>query len=165
MLRKGVELKDSHAAEALIAMKEVNAVPELRAQLAQSSGDDKVRVARAINAVSQDDSLSKELVDVLESGSFWGVRIEAAIGLREFGDEVSERALRKAVEHDGTYLVRYHASESLLKRWGVDPSTISKHGEIFKLIGSPSNGPINADEQACLSEAVVLLEKLRKQDE
>lgn len=128
MLRTGLEIKDSRAAEVLAAMKGVSAVPELQAQLAQSSGDSQVCVARAINAISPDESLSKELVEVLEDGSLhWGVRIDAAIGLREFGDEISERALRQAVEHDGKYLVRYHASESLLQRWRVVPSTVASH--------------------------------------
>lgn len=163
MLRQGVELKDSHAAQALAAMGEVDVVHQLRAQLAQSSGESKVRVARAINAIQPDESLSTELIEVLEDGSLhWGIRIDAAIGLREFGNDISERALLRVVEHDGKYLVRYHASESLLQRWRVVPLTISSHDDIFKLICAPNDGPINADEQARLSEAVVLLKKLRK---
>ena len=166
MLRKGVELKDSYAAEALAAVRDVDAVPDLRAQLAQSSGDDKVRLARAINAISPDESLSKNLIDVLEDGSLhWGVRISAAVGLRDFQDEMSERALLETVERDSNYLVRYNASDSLVKRWGAIPSTISAYRDILDLIGAPIDGPINADQQERLSLAVVCLESLRKQDE
>jgi HEAT repeat protein len=86
--------------------------PDLRAQLAQSSGDNKVRLACAI---LPDKALSKNLIDMLEDVSLhWRVRINAAVGLRDFQDEMSERALLKAVEHDGNYLVRYNASDSLV---------------------------------------------------
>ena len=164
MLYKGVELRDSRAAEALAAMNEVNALSDLRAQLAQSSGESKVRVACAINKISPDESLSKDLVDVLEDSSlFWGPRMSAAIGLCDFRDEMSERALLKAVEHDGDYLVRYHASNTLIKRWRGSSSNILGHRDIFDLISEPSHGPINKDQQERLRNAIMRLEGLRKE--
>jgi hypothetical protein len=165
MLHKGVELKDPDAAQALAAMGEVSAVAEMRVQLRQSSGENKVRLALAIHALSPDESLANELIEVLENASLHrSTQTSAAIGLRNFGDSASERALLDAIEHNGNFLVRYHASESLLLRWRVVPSDISQHLEIFELIGSPQTGVIAADEQARLSEAIVRLEKLRKRD-
>jgi HEAT repeat protein len=166
MLHKGVKLGDSHAADALAGMGEVGAVADLRAQLAQSKGEDRVRVASAIHALSPDESLANELIEVLKNQSLhWGNRMRAAIGLRQFGDSESESALLDAIEHDGDFLVRNHASESLLARWGVNPSSIAMHQEIFKLISSPQSGVLTVEEQARLAEATTLLKKLHKQEE
>jgi hypothetical protein len=164
MLFMGVELGDSHAATALASMGDASATAEMRAQLRQSTGESKVNFALAINGLSPDDSLASELIEVLNSPSDQFVQMSAAIGLRQFSDSVSERALLDAVEQNGRYLVRYHASESLLQRWHVIPSGIVQHQEIFQLIRSPDADVTTAEERARLSEAAVLLERLRKQE-
>jgi hypothetical protein len=164
MLRKGVEMQDPHAAQALAAIGEVSTVAEMRTQLPQSSGENKVRLARAIHALLPDESLAKELIEVLQNGSLhWGDQMNAAIGLRDFGDSESELALLCAIAHNGNFLVRYHANQSLLHRWRVTPPDTERR-EIFELIPSPQNGVVAADAQTRLSEATVRLEKLRKRD-
>ena len=128
MLRMGVEFGDEHACEALAAMGDASAIAEMRAKLRESRGASRVRIARAIHALSPDESLANELVEVLEDPSlFWSEQMNAAIGLRDFGDLGSERALLDAIKHNNEYLVRYHASESLLRRWHVTPSSIREH--------------------------------------
>lgn len=165
MLRQGVERGDSHAAQALAAMGDVRTVAVLRAQLEHSTGSNKVRVARAVHALSPDESLAHQLIPVLEDGALhWGEQMSAAIGLRDFADAASERALLGAVARNGSFLVRYHAAESLLLRWRVVPPAIAEHREIFDLIRSPQQGVVGvvaADEQVRLSEAVGRLERLR----
>jgi len=161
----GVELGDEHACEALAAMGDTSAIAEMRAELRESSGASRVRIARAIHALSPDESLANELVEVLEDPSlFWSQQMNAAIGLRDFGDPGSERALLDAIQHNVDYLVRYHASESLLQRWHVTPPDISKHPDIFELISKPDENMPAAERDPLLSEAVTRLKRLRKRD-
>jgi hypothetical protein len=89
--------------------------------------------------------------------------MNAAIGLHNFGDSESELALLVALAHNGNFLVRYHANQSLLHRCRVTPPDTERR-EIFELIPPPKNGAVSADAQARLSEATVRLEKLRKRD-
>ncbi len=102
---------------------------------------------------------------MLKNGSYWGEKMPAAIGLLHFSGEASERALLEAVEHEGAFLVRYHAVNSLVGRWKVrtdDP----RRKDIGRLIGRP-NGAVDRNEvvteefQRNLTEARVQLESLR----
>jgi hypothetical protein len=92
-------------------------------------------------------------------------RMEAALGLRNFSGEASERALLDAVEHDPAYHVRYHSYYGLISRWKVKLSS-QEDQEIFKLICLSSgtsfdNATITAEDQASLSKARQRLEKHR----
>lgn len=145
-------------------MGEVNAVAEMRVQLRQSTSYSRIYFALAINSLSPDASLANELVEELKSPSFWGVNMDAAIGLRQFSDSASERALLDTIEQTDVYLVRYHALHSLLQRWHVTPSNIPEYPEIFELIRTPDEDVTTADRRARQREAVVRLERLRKQE-
>lgn len=162
MLRLGVSLGDSHASEALAAMKDVDSLGPMKAELAKASGAEKVRIALAIHALSPDAGLAAELIIVLQGPDHWSTRIDAAIGLREFSGSDDEAALLETVEKDPDYLVRYHAAESLLVRWKVDPPDLSKHDAIFGLIVSAEDKPLTPDDFARFKKARALLERFKK---
>lgn len=151
MLRLGVDIGDSHAAEALAAMGESSSVEALRALLARSRGEDRVRVALAIHRLGSEPSLAAHLVDVLRGPLHWGERMAAAIGLRHFDGRNDELALLDAVEHDAEYLVRYHAAESLLARFRV-PARLPGHPAIFDCV---------ARRSGTLAQARQALERVR----
>ena len=70
MLIFGVQNRDGHAATALAAMDETSALPDLRTALITASGDNKVRIAQAINSLSREEdssTMAKELISVLEA--------------------------------------------------------------------------------------------------
>lgn len=162
MLRFGLSLGDAHAGEALAAMRELDAAPALRAQLATAGGAERVRLALAVHEMAEDPALAEHLVAVLEGPGHWSERIDAAIGLRRFAGEEDERALERAVARDPEYLVRNHACESLLARWGVKPRDISKHPAIFARICGPREGEPTDADFARYAEAVVQLRALRR---
>lgn len=161
MLRLGVSLGDAHAAEALAAMGEADDAPAMRAQLAGAYGSSRVRLALAIHEVTPDPTLAAELVAVLHGCPAWTDRIDAAMGLRHFGGPDDEAALLASVERDPEYLVRYHAAESLLRRWAVVPSEITKHEAIFRDLCGPTEGPPTPENYERFAQARAALEALR----
>ena len=163
MLIFGVQNKDEHAAATLSAMGETSGLPDLRTALSTASGNNKVSIALAINHLSREEgssTMAKELISVLEEQDLhWGTRLKAAMGLRAFKDKESEEALLRAVEGQDDYLVRFHSCESLLVRWGVEPSDISLHPAIFSLICEED---ASKDKAEGGREAVRLLNQLKK---
>ncbi|KAF4633468.1 hypothetical protein G7Y89_g4640 [Cudoniella acicularis] len=115
MLLKGLELKDPHAAQLLGAMGDKSVLPELRAQLPEATGENKVRLAAAIYALEPEpeQSLASHLIDVLQHGEHQHERMNAAIELRKFEGPEVEKALRDAKEGSADFLVKYHAGGSL----------------------------------------------------
>ncbi len=160
MLRLGVSLGDAHAAEALAAMGDRTSEASMREQLAVASGASRVRLALAIHEMAPDPALAAHLVDVLQSPAHWGVRIDAAIGLRHFAGAADERALLDAIE-DPEYLVRYHACDSLLVRWRATPPELSAHSAIFSLVCGPQEGPPTEADYERFREARAALLRLR----
>jgi hypothetical protein len=171
MLHYGVELGDSDCATALAAMGDVSAVPKIRNKFSESTDLAKVASTLAIHELVPDEALAGNLIDVLknplssEIDATSMARMKAAIGLRNFSGEASERALLDAVEHDPAYLVRYHSYYGLISRWNVKLSS-QEDDAIFKLIclssnRSSNNKTITAEDQASLSEARQRLEKHR----
>ncbi|MBK9001435.1 MAG: hypothetical protein IPM35_37420 [Myxococcales bacterium] len=164
MLRLGLALGDAHAAEALAAMGDASTIGSMRAHLDEAQGAEKVRVALAIHELGPDPALAAHLVEVLRSPLHWTHRIDAAMGLRRFSGADDEAALLLAVEEDPEYLVRYHASESLLVRWGIQPSEIGAHSEIFDRVSGPKgDAPLEPADFAHFRQARALLEQLRDQ--
>jgi hypothetical protein len=165
MLIFGVQNGDGHAATALVAMGETSALPHLRTALVTATGENKVSIAQAINYLSREEdssSMAKELISVLEAQDLHsGANVDAAIGLRSYKDKESEKALLRAVEGQG-YLVRYHSCESLLVRWGIEPSGISSHQEIFSLIRDVREEDAIKDIEERGREAVRLLNEIKK---
>lgn len=162
MLRLGLSLGDSHAAEALAAMGDARTTDAMRAKLDDARGSERVRLALAVHQLGPDPALAACLVEVLRSPRHWSDRIDAAIGLRNFSGGDDESALLGAVETDPEYLVRYHACDSLLVRWGIEPADVTRHPEIFARVrGRQDDAPLEATDFARLREARALLEQLR----
>lgn len=162
MLRLGLSLGDAHAAEALAAMGDAVSVDSMRAKLDAARGSEKVRLALAMHELGPDPALAACLVEVLQSPLHWSSRIDAAMGLRSFSGADDEAALLLAVEQDPEYLVRYHACDSLLARWGIEPTDVSKHPEIFaRVCGPKDDAPLEAHDLEGFREARALLEQLR----
>ncbi|MBL8992879.1 MAG: hypothetical protein JNM63_06030 [Spirochaetia bacterium] len=162
MLRLGVSLGDSHASEALAAMKDTASLDSMVAELAKASGAERVRIALAIHALSPDPALSAELIAVLQGPDHWSTRIDAAIGLREFRGAVDESALLDSIEKDPDYLVRYHSGESLLVRWNINPPDLSKHDGIFGLLVTSEDKELTPEDFAKFKKARELLQALKK---
>jgi len=161
MLRFGVGAGDSHAALALAAMGDVSSLGSIRAQIASSRGSEKVRLALSAHRLARDESLAEHLIDVMRSGGSWSDRIDAAIGLRHFEREGSEQALLETIETDSEYLVRYHACESVLSRWRVQPGEIAKHREIFERIVVARDATPSSRDFERFREARSMIEALR----
>ena len=140
MLRLGVALGDAHAAQALAACGDTGEVEEMRRQMAHAQGSSRVKLALAIHKVAPEPALATELMFVLQRHPWWGDRIDAAMGLRHFSGADDEAALLDSVSGDPDYLVRYHASDSLLVRWGVTPADVASHKDIFPDICGPREG-------------------------
>jgi len=160
MLLLGLRLGDSVAAQALEAMGVRDAVAEMRVQLDRATGVPLVRIAHSIHRLTPDLSLVPRIVEVLESAGSWSNRMDAAMVLRDFDSPESVAALLRAVREDHDYLVRYHASSSLLALAVIEPADVAEHPEIFKLIcsGSERDGePRDAAEAADHARAAELL--------
>jgi hypothetical protein len=90
--------------------------------------------------------------------------MQAAISLRRFSNKASEQALLDAVEHEVAFLVRLHASNSLMARWKVRADD-KESKEISGLITRPNSalyrGEVMTEEyQKSLAEARERLERL-----
>ncbi|MCC6899609.1 MAG: HEAT repeat domain-containing protein [Polyangiaceae bacterium] len=162
LLRLGLSLGDAHAAEALAAMGDASTVGSMRAKLDEAQGTEQVRLALAIHELGPDPSLARYLIDVLQSPLHWSHRIDAAMGLRRFAGADDEEALLQAVAEDPDYLVRYHAAESLLIRWDLQPTELTGHPEIFaRVCGPKDDAPLEPADFVRFREARAMLERLR----
>ncbi len=161
MLRLGVSIGDAHAAQALAAMGDDSARAAILAELESADEGSRVRLALAAHQLAKDPALAAELVRVLTGRGGWSVRIDAAIGLRHFDGADDETALLDSVAKDPDYLVRYHASESLLARWRVSPLDITAHPEVFARICGPREGAPGSADFARYAEARAALIGLR----
>jgi hypothetical protein len=162
MLGLGMALGDAHAAQALAACGDTSQLGEMRAQMALAQGSSRVKLALAIHRVAPEPALAAELVLVLQRHPWWGDRIDAAMGLRHFAGADDEAALLDSVSGDPEYLVRYHASDSLLVRWGVTPADVGGHKDIFPDICGPREGAPGPEDFARYAQAREKLLALRK---
>lgn len=162
MLRFGLSEGDAHASQALAAMGDMDSLESIRDQIATKYGSEKVRAALAAHRMAADERLAAHLVDVMQRAPNWSDRIDAAIGLCHFAERGSESALLEAIERDPDYLVRYHACETLLARWGVTPTEIAQHRAIFeRIIGARDVSP-GPEHFARFREARGMMEALRR---
>ena len=107
--------------------------------------------------------MAKQLISVLEARNHhWSTRMNAAMGLRAYGDEESHEALLRAVEKDDHFLVRLHSCESLLVRWKAEQNSVHSHPEIRKLVYDPGDEDPIKDKAERGREAVKLLLELKK---
>jgi hypothetical protein len=162
MLRFGVADGDSDAADALAVMGDLESLEAVRALVKTSHGSARVRAALAAHQLSPDPALAVCLVEEMKAAAHWGDRVDAAMGLRHFRGASDEEALLEAVARDPDYLVRYHACESLLGRWGIRPARIAEHRDIFDRIRGPHEGSPSAEDFARYAEARETLVSLRR---
>ena len=130
-----------YAVMGLRELKSKKAVPKLKETLTKSNGDLKIFVAIALNVIEETGDYIPDIIDVLQNYGSPFTRLVAARELRRYNSPEVIDALYQAVR-DPDYLVRNHASESLLAIHGLDhqyPSTrkysvTSVHQEKMKSI-------------------------------
>jgi HEAT repeat protein len=120
MLPSGIAAEDPVAAQAIHALADAGKAPGgaeelLRTAATTATETFLVRVARALHALTGDESWANPIASVLTSNAFWGVRIDAAIALGWFTPtpaliETLGRGVR-----DEEYLVRCHCANTLLR--------------------------------------------------
>lgn len=134
MLRQGLALADVHAVRALAAMNEPADAAAVRAHLERCHAADLVWLCTTLQEHHPEPALAQRIIAVLQTidttDTTGSGRLEAAMTLRRFPGPATEAALLAALA-DPAYLVRYHASESLLALWHIKPGDIAKHPKIF----------------------------------
>ena len=141
MLIKSMEEGSHYAAMGLRELRSEKAVPLMKQMIVKVSADLLIEIAIALNVIEKTTDYNSYLVQVLLEYPSPYVRLNAARKLRDFPTPEVISALYDAV-CDIDYLVRNHASESLLFIHGLQPM-ISGYSEIFSLICSePDSGDL-----------------------
>ena len=133
MLLESMEAGSHYAAMGLRELKSQRAIPVMKRLWEKVGSDLKIQIAVALNVIEDTDEYTPDLIQILYNNRSPYVRLNAAITLRIFPTDDTIQALFDSVSTDPDYLVRFHASESLLHIHGLEP-TISEHKEIFQLI-------------------------------
>ncbi|MGY5880335.1 MAG: HEAT repeat domain-containing protein, partial [Candidatus Thorarchaeota archaeon] len=136
MLIKSMEEGSHYAAMGLRELRSEKAVPLMKQMLEKVSADLLIEIAIALNVIEKTTEYNHYIVTVLLEYPSPYVRLNAARKLRDFPTPEVIAALYDAVS-DVDYLVRNHASESLLAIHGFEPM-VSEHSEIFDLICTES---------------------------
>jgi len=131
MLIQSLEDGSHYGAIGLRELRSKKAIPFLIDNLESGGGTLKVEIAVALCLIEYNLVYLPHIIDVLRSGGFWSYRIDAARALRRFPTEEVVEALFESVAKDSEYLVRNHASETILFLHGLHPQ-ISEHKEIFQ---------------------------------
>ncbi len=133
MLIESMESGSHYAVMGLRELKSQRAIPIMKQLLEKAGSDLKIQIAVALNVIEDTDEYTPHLIQVLQHNRSPYVRLNAAFVLRMFPTHDTIQALFESVSTDPDYLVRNHASESLLHIHGLKPH-ISEHREIFRLI-------------------------------
>jgi hypothetical protein len=131
MLIKSLEEGSHYGAIGLRQLRSKKAVPILEERLEGSIGTLAVEIAVALCMIKNTLEYLPHILAALKLSPFWWDRIHAARALRRFPTEEVVEALFESVAKDHEYLVRNHASETILFLHGLQPS-ISMHKGIFK---------------------------------
>jgi|SRR5579859_2589818 len=132
MLPLGIRAGDPVAAQSVAVLADAGLAPAgisatVTAALPGAGGSFRVYLACALRVLTGDQAWAGEIVPVLARAPFWSDRVDAAIMLREFAPTpVLVEALARAVT-DEEYLVRRHASDTLL-RWAGDEGWAGEEG-------------------------------------
>jgi hypothetical protein len=142
MLRRGIRACDVFAVEAIERAEWRSLVPDLRPAATAENADFRAHVLIALKRIGGQYDLTDDLIAALSAPSV-DARMTAAIGARQFTLERLRGPLLERVRRDPSYLVRYHAAESLLQLGDVYPPGLIEHPDIFRLmIDEPSGaGP------------------------
>ena len=153
MLIKSMEEGSHYAAMGLRELRSEKAVPLMKQMLETVSADLLIEIVIALNVIEKTTDYNAYLIQILLEYPSPYIRLNAARKLRDFPTPEVIAALYDAV-CDIDYLVRNHASESLLFIHGLQPM-ISGHSEIFSLICSePDSG-----DQISIQEKVAKYKK------
>ena len=131
MLIHSLEEGSHYGAIGLREMRSTKAVPILEEQLDQTTGTLAVEIAVALCMIKNTLEYVPHILVALKMSPFWSDRIRAARALRRFPTNEVVESLFESIAKDPDYLVRNHASETILFLHGLQPS-ISMHKEIFK---------------------------------
>ncbi len=131
MLISSLEEGNHYAAIGLRELKSTRALPVLERLLPSSAGNFRIQIAVALCMIKDSLEYVGHVIAVLKSSAFWSYRIDAARALRRYPSEQVVQALFEAVANDPDYLVRNHASETILFLHGMPPR-ITDHKEIFQ---------------------------------
>ncbi|MEZ0092195.1 HEAT repeat domain-containing protein [Streptacidiphilus sp. EB129] len=136
MLLTGLREGDDLAAQGIRELRLLSAVPAL--EQAARTGDPRVRIrsAQALLALTGRQEWSATVATVLDAREFWGVRMDAAIALREFLPTPQLTACLARAVQDDEYLVRYHAASTLLAQAGRKPDA-SAYKRWFPRVSAP----------------------------
>jgi len=146
MLIKSLEEGSHYAAMGLRELRSEKAVPLMKQMIVKVSADLLIEIAVALNVIEKTTDFNHYLITVLLEYPSPYIRLNAARKLRDFPTPEVIAALYDAVS-DVDYLVRNHASESLLAIHGFDPM-ISDHTEIFGLICTDPDPEKNVSPKA-----------------
>ncbi|MHA1137489.1 MAG: HEAT repeat domain-containing protein [Candidatus Thorarchaeota archaeon] len=146
MLIKSMEEGSHYAAMGLRELRSEEAVPLMKQMIVKVSADLLIEIAIALNVIENTTEYNHYLITVLLEYPSPYVRLNAARKLRDFPTPEAIAALYDAVS-DVDYLVRNHASESLLAIHGFEPM-ISDYAEIFGLICTDSDPEKNVPPKA-----------------
>jgi hypothetical protein len=131
MLINSLKEGSHYGAIGLREMRSTKAVPILEKRLERSIGTLAVEIAVALSMIKRTTKYIPHILAALKLSAFWSDRTRAARALRRFPTIEVVDALFESVTKDPDYLVRNHASETILFLHGLQPS-ISMHKEIFE---------------------------------
>ena len=131
MLIASLEEGNHYAAIGLRELRSTRALNNLERLLPLSTGSLRIEIAVALCLIKNSIEAVSCIIDVLKNSAFWSYRMDAARALRRFPNEEVVEALFEAVAEDPDYLVRNHASETLLFLHGMTPR-IADRKDIFR---------------------------------
>ena len=138
MLRAGIAEGDALAAQTpreltLTDQQRAVFVDLLTAALPAAEAGVRLEAGASLYVLTGDPTWSAPVAEVLGSGLFWGVRIDAAIRLAAFPPTADLVAVLALGVRDPEYLVRYHSANTLL-RWAGRTEEVSDDEELFGLL-------------------------------
>jgi len=122
----------------LPAMKRLTLLPELRGLVTASSVEFRAAVLTALALMDPGTDYSVHLLPLFKNASHQ-TRMTVVIAARHFPFKSVGPALLDVVRNDGSFLVRYHAAESLLELGDVYPRELASHKELFKDLADASD--------------------------
>ena len=144
-------------------MRSEKAVPIMKEMLPSINGVLLIEIAIALNVIEDTLEYNPYILQVLREYPSEYTRLKAAMKLRDFPTHEVIHELFDAM-NDESYLVRNHASESLLAIHGLQPM-ISCHKEIFQLLIIDPKKGISRDEAAAAhKKAEEMLRSLLEKD-
>src|SRR5204863_8127192 len=138
MLRRGIRACDFFAAEAIEGAGWRSLMPDLTKAVDAPNWNFRVHVVLALKALGSTDDLTDHLIACLGAPST-DARMIAAMGARRFSLDRLRTPLLDRVRRDPSWLVRFHAAESLLELADIYPRELREHPAIAAAPVDPSD--------------------------